>query len=74
MSQEGLALAVERMRDRGVGPDAVKVFEHYYRQLEEGQRIHAVASKPDGPVQVRPRDPARGAGLAQDVPGRDIGA
>ena len=36
MSQEGLALAVERMRDRGVGPDAVKVFEHYYRQLEEG--------------------------------------
>ncbi|HEX5967860.1 MAG TPA: gephyrin-like molybdotransferase Glp [Intrasporangium sp.] len=36
MSQEGLALAVERMRDRGMGPEAVKVFEHYYRQLEEG--------------------------------------
>ena len=36
MSQEGLALAVERMRDRGMGPEAVKVFEHYYRQLEAG--------------------------------------
>jgi UTP--glucose-1-phosphate uridylyltransferase len=36
MSQEGLALAVERMRDRGMGPEAVKVFEHYYRQLEDG--------------------------------------
>ncbi|GAA6526399.1 gephyrin-like molybdotransferase Glp [Intrasporangium sp. DVR] len=36
MSQEGLALAVERMRARGMGPEAVTVFEHYYRQLEEG--------------------------------------
>ena len=36
MSQEGLALAVERMRDRGMGPEAVTVFEHYYQQLEEG--------------------------------------
>lgn len=36
MSREGLALAVERMRARGMGPEAVTVFEHYYRQLEDG--------------------------------------
>ncbi|MDC5698197.1 UTP--glucose-1-phosphate uridylyltransferase [Intrasporangium calvum] len=36
MSHQGMARAVERMRDRGIGPEAITVFEHYYRQLEEG--------------------------------------
>ena len=36
MSDQGLARAVERMRGRGMGPEAITVFEHYYRQLEEG--------------------------------------
>ncbi len=36
MSREGLALAVDRMRARGMGPEAIKVFEYYYGQLEGG--------------------------------------
>ena len=36
MSREGLALAVDRMRARGMGPEAIKVFEYYYEQLEGG--------------------------------------
>ncbi|MCU1538453.1 MAG: molybdenum cofactor synthesis domain protein [Humibacillus sp.] len=36
MSDQGLRASVERMRDRGLGPEAVTVFEHYYRQLEAG--------------------------------------
>lgn len=36
MSQRGLLEAVERMRQRGLGPEAITVFEHYYAQLEGG--------------------------------------
>lgn len=38
MSREGLAEAVARMRARGMGPEAIRVFEHYYEQLEHGAR------------------------------------
>ena len=33
---EGLAEAVERMRARGVDDRAIRVFSHYYVQLEQG--------------------------------------
>ena len=36
MSESGLAEAVERMRERGVDERAVRVFAHYYAQLEKG--------------------------------------
>jgi UTP--glucose-1-phosphate uridylyltransferase len=36
MSDQGLRTAVELMRRRGLGSEAVTVFEHYYRQLEGG--------------------------------------
>lgn len=36
MSRRGLAEAVTRMRERGLGAEAVTVFEHYYGQLERG--------------------------------------
>ena len=36
MSAEGLAEAVERMRARGVDDRAIRVFGHYYRELEAG--------------------------------------
>lgn len=36
MSQRGLAEAVSRMRERGLGAEAITVFEHYYAQLEQG--------------------------------------
>ncbi len=36
MSDQGLRASVELMRERGLGPEAVTVFEHYYRQLEAG--------------------------------------
>jgi UTP--glucose-1-phosphate uridylyltransferase len=36
MSDQGLAMAQERMRTAGVAGSAIDVFSHYYRQLEEG--------------------------------------
>ena len=36
MSDEGLRLAVEKMRAAGVAPAAVEVFAGYYRDLEAG--------------------------------------
>jgi molybdenum cofactor synthesis domain-containing protein len=36
MSDQGLRASVDLMRDRGLGPEAITVFEHYYRQLEAG--------------------------------------
>jgi UTP--glucose-1-phosphate uridylyltransferase len=36
MSDQGLAMAQERMRAAGVADSAIDVFSHYYRQLEEG--------------------------------------
>src|SRR4051794_344383 len=37
MSDEGLEQARTKMRDAGVDPVAIDVFEHYYRQLEGGE-------------------------------------
>ncbi len=36
MSDQGLRASVELMERRGLGPEAIKVFEHYYEQLEGG--------------------------------------
>ncbi len=36
MSDQGLRVSVDLMRARGLGPEAIKVFEHYYKQLEAG--------------------------------------
>lgn len=36
MSDQGLALAQQKMSDAGVAQAAIDVFSHYYRQLEEG--------------------------------------
>ncbi len=36
MSAHGLELAKEKMADAGVHAEAIEVFSHYYRQLEEG--------------------------------------
>ena len=37
MSEEGLRASVEKMRGEGVADAAIRAFEHYYRQLEEGE-------------------------------------
>jgi UTP--glucose-1-phosphate uridylyltransferase len=37
VSDEGLRAAVEKMRDEGVADEAIRAFEHYYRQLEAGE-------------------------------------
>jgi UTP--glucose-1-phosphate uridylyltransferase len=37
MSADGLRAAIERMRAGGVDEAAVRVFEHYYHQLESGE-------------------------------------
>lgn len=36
MSDQGLALAQQKMIDAGVASQAIDVFSHYYRQLEQG--------------------------------------
>src|SRR3954464_3232630 len=36
MSEQGLKLAQEKMVAAGVNPQAIDVFSHYYRQVEEG--------------------------------------
>ncbi|CAM3155627.1 UTP--glucose-1-phosphate uridylyltransferase [Actinomyces slackii] len=36
MSETGLTQAVRKMRDAGVAEQAIDVFSHYYRELEEG--------------------------------------
>ncbi len=36
MSETGLKLAQDKMADAGIPPQAIDVFTHYYRQLEEG--------------------------------------
>ena len=36
MSDQGLRESVDLMRQRGLGPEAIKVFEYYYEQLEAG--------------------------------------
>lgn len=53
MSDEGLRQSMERMRARGLGPEAIRVFEHYYRELEGGARgkIPEVSIEPLGRVQ-----------------------
>jgi UTP--glucose-1-phosphate uridylyltransferase len=37
MSERGLAEAVQKMRDEGVGDAAVDTFRHYYERLEQGE-------------------------------------
>jgi UTP--glucose-1-phosphate uridylyltransferase len=37
MSERGLAEAVQKMRDEGVGHAAVETFRHYYERLEQGE-------------------------------------
>jgi UTP--glucose-1-phosphate uridylyltransferase len=37
VSEEGLRASVEKMREEGVADAAIRAFEHYYRQLEEGE-------------------------------------
>ncbi|GAA2020433.1 hypothetical protein GCM10009740_06040 [Terrabacter terrae] len=36
MSDQGLRASVELMRERGLGPEAIRVFEHYFHQLQAG--------------------------------------
>ncbi|WP_404391833.1 gephyrin-like molybdotransferase Glp [Humibacillus xanthopallidus] len=36
MTDQGLRESVDLMRQRGLGPEAIKVFEYYYEQLEAG--------------------------------------
>jgi UTP--glucose-1-phosphate uridylyltransferase len=37
VSDEGLRAAVDKMREEGVAAEAIRAFEHYYRQLEGGE-------------------------------------
>ena len=36
MSDEGLRQSIDRMRARGISNEAIRVFRHYYHQLEDG--------------------------------------
>ncbi|MER7073516.1 gephyrin-like molybdotransferase Glp [Terrabacter sp. NPDC000476] len=36
MTDQGLRASVDLMRQRGLGPEAIRVFEHYYEQLKGG--------------------------------------
>jgi len=36
MSDQGLRASVELMRERGLGSEAIRVFEHYFHQLQAG--------------------------------------
>ncbi len=63
MSDEGLRESIDRMRARGISSEAIRVFRHYYHELEEGalgvipeatieplgdiQRLQAVDVTPD---------------------------
>src|SRR4051794_26778910 len=37
VSEAGLRASGEKMREEGVADAAIRAFEHYYRQLEEGE-------------------------------------
>jgi UTP--glucose-1-phosphate uridylyltransferase len=37
VSEDGLRASVEKMRSEGVADQAIRAFEHYYRQLEAGE-------------------------------------
>ncbi len=54
MSDQGLQASVALMRERGLGPEAIKVFEHYYAQLQEGAQgtIPEDSIEPLGEVQT----------------------
>lgn len=54
MSEQGLRTAIERMQARGTGAEAIRVFEHYYRQLERGAlgTIAEDAIEPLGEIQA----------------------
>jgi len=38
VSAEGLAASIEKMRREGVAEEAIATFEHYYRQVEQGEQ------------------------------------
>ncbi len=73
MSDAGLAAATERMRERGIDARAITVFEHYYRQLEEGRTgtIPEATIEPLGDVprlvDLEVSDAERAAALARTV-------
>ena len=46
MTDQGLRESVDLMRERGLGPEAIKVFEYYYEQLEAG----AQGTIPEGSI------------------------
>ncbi|WP_256793551.1 gephyrin-like molybdotransferase Glp [Terrabacter sp. Ter38] len=54
MSDQGLHASVALMRDRGLGPEAIRVFEHYYEQLQAGAlgTIPEESIEPLGEVQT----------------------
>ncbi|GAB3881216.1 UTP--glucose-1-phosphate uridylyltransferase [Terrabacter terrigena] len=54
MSDQGLQASVAMMRERGLGPEAIKVFEHYYAQLQDGAQgtIPEDSIEPLGEVQT----------------------
>ena len=53
MSDQGLHASVALMRERGLGPEAIRVFEHYYAQLQAGAQgtIPEDSIEPLGEVQ-----------------------
>ena len=67
MSAEGLRRSVEKMRDRGVDERAIRVFEHYYEQLEEG----ATGTIPEGTIDPLTDVPALGDVEASEQSRRD---
>ena len=54
MSDQGLRESVDLMRQRGLGPEAIKVFEYYYEQLEAGAQgtIPEDSIEPLGEIQA----------------------
>jgi UTP--glucose-1-phosphate uridylyltransferase len=54
MSDQGLHASVALMRERGLGPEAIRVFEHYYEQLQAGAQgtIREDSIEPLGEVQT----------------------
>jgi UTP--glucose-1-phosphate uridylyltransferase len=54
MSDQGLHASVALMRERGLGPEAIRVFEHYYEQLQAGAlgTIPEESIEPLGEVQT----------------------
>src|SRR6478609_5047765 len=73
MSESGLQAARDKMTAAGVAPQAIEVFSHYYRQLEEGvtgfiaEDSFEPLTSPDLLSDVMIGDEQAGAGLAKTV-------